>query len=191
MDADLRDAWRTLGLAPGTAMSEARRAWRRLAQAHHPDHGGRAGEFQRVQVAWERVRLASGETWADPGPKRDHGPADTGGAGNGRETREPDPEPAPVDDDLDLGSVFEVVDLVLDGVHVGAGHGTTARLVQFNDRVHVQVDLRSPWPGGADRCRILLRWKDDMAIYDRRVVSRAMVKEGLVWFAFSPAADAD
>jgi hypothetical protein len=55
-----RSAWTTLGLAPGASLVEVRRAFRQLALATHPDHGGDAERFREVQDAYERLlgRLA-------------------------------------------------------------------------------------------------------------------------------------
>jgi len=45
-----------LGIEPGVTLAEARRAYRRLALVTHPDRGGSAEDFRRVQEAWEEVR---------------------------------------------------------------------------------------------------------------------------------------
>ena len=49
-------AWSVLGLPPGASLAEVKRAFQRRALETHPDHGGAAEEFQRVQHAYEKLR---------------------------------------------------------------------------------------------------------------------------------------
>jgi hypothetical protein len=51
-----RDAYAVLGLAPGATRTDVKRAFRALAHATHPDHGGDAGAFRAVQAAYEGLR---------------------------------------------------------------------------------------------------------------------------------------
>ncbi len=53
--ADPRGYYRILGLEPGASMAAVRTAWRRLAYEHHPDRGGDAAHFQRLQEAYETL----------------------------------------------------------------------------------------------------------------------------------------
>lgn len=53
-----------LGVAPGASPEEIRAAWRRVARATHPDHGGDATAFAVAAAAYARL----GET-VDP-PQR-------------------------------------------------------------------------------------------------------------------------
>ena len=48
-------AWAQLGLAPGATLSELKRAYKRRALETHPDQGGEAEQFQRVQRAYEKL----------------------------------------------------------------------------------------------------------------------------------------
>lgn len=45
-----------LGIAPDATFEQAREAYQRLAMRHHPDRGGDAVEFRRVQAAYEALR---------------------------------------------------------------------------------------------------------------------------------------
>jgi hypothetical protein len=53
-------AWSVLGLAPGASLADVRRAFQRRALETHPDQGGEAEAFQKVQRAYEKLvdRLA-------------------------------------------------------------------------------------------------------------------------------------
>jgi hypothetical protein len=48
-------AWALLGLTPGATLAELKRAYRQHALATHPDQGGEAEQFQRVQRAYEKL----------------------------------------------------------------------------------------------------------------------------------------
>jgi hypothetical protein len=48
-------AWAALGLSPGAAPSEVKRAYRKRALETHPDQGGDAEAFQVVQRAYEKL----------------------------------------------------------------------------------------------------------------------------------------
>lgn len=106
---DLRQAFRTLGLAVGATIQEIRSAYRRLALETHPDrHPGvdwPDDEFKRVREAYEAAKdYAAGEPAAGGGGEdegRQEGPQG-GGGGRGREgaragpragPRHPDDEP--------------------------------------------------------------------------------------------------
>ena len=45
----------TLGVPPNAAPGAIRRAWARLAHAHHPDKGGTQGQMVRLNAAYERA----------------------------------------------------------------------------------------------------------------------------------------
>ncbi|NEM90114.1 J domain-containing protein [Galbitalea soli] len=47
--------YEVLGIAPTASDAEVRSAYRRRARETHPDTGGDAREFTRVQLAWERI----------------------------------------------------------------------------------------------------------------------------------------
>ncbi len=53
--ADPRGYYRILELEPGASMAAIHAAWRRLAYEHHPDRGGDAAHFQRLQEAYETL----------------------------------------------------------------------------------------------------------------------------------------
>lgn len=50
------DALHLLGLGPGADPTEVKRAYRRLAQHHHPDRGGSSETFHAIRQAYERLR---------------------------------------------------------------------------------------------------------------------------------------
>jgi hypothetical protein len=45
-----------LGLSEGATREQIRQAYRRRARETHPDMGGSAEEFRRVQTAWDALR---------------------------------------------------------------------------------------------------------------------------------------
>ncbi len=45
----------TLGLASNASKDDAKAAFRKLAQKHHPDRGGDEEEFKKVKGAWESI----------------------------------------------------------------------------------------------------------------------------------------
>lgn len=47
--------WQTLGLEPNATLTEIKRAYRLRALETHPDRGGTAEEFRKVQSAYERA----------------------------------------------------------------------------------------------------------------------------------------
>lgn len=47
--------WQILGLEPSATLSEIKRAYRVRALETHPDRGGTADEFRKVQSAYERA----------------------------------------------------------------------------------------------------------------------------------------
>lgn len=51
-DPRRREALRVLGLEPGATPQAIKRAYRRLAKAHHPDLGGRPEAFHRLEAAY-------------------------------------------------------------------------------------------------------------------------------------------
>ena len=48
-------AWSVLGLSPGASLVEVRRAFQRRALETHPDQGGEAEAFQKVQRAYQKL----------------------------------------------------------------------------------------------------------------------------------------
>ena len=48
-------AWGELGLAPGASLAELRRAFQRRSLETHPDQGGDAEAFHRVQLAYQKL----------------------------------------------------------------------------------------------------------------------------------------
>ena len=55
LDPDQAEALRTLGLAWGASRDAVKQAHRRLAKLHHPDLGGDASTFLRIQAAYRRL----------------------------------------------------------------------------------------------------------------------------------------
>lgn len=75
------DPHTVLGVPAGAAAAVVRRAYRRQVRRTHPDAGGSAADFRRVQRAWEALREAesspdttSGAPPAAPDRKRAAGP---------------------------------------------------------------------------------------------------------------------
>ena len=60
----MANAYETLGVPKGASEEEIKKAYRRLASAHHPDKGGDTGKFQEIQSAYE--------TLADPQKRQQH-----------------------------------------------------------------------------------------------------------------------
>lgn len=61
MAAPVGDPYAILGVSPGASDRELQAAYRRLAQAHHPDHNQGSAEsarrFEEIQEAYARVRI--------------------------------------------------------------------------------------------------------------------------------------
>jgi DnaJ-class molecular chaperone len=60
----MANAYETLGVPNGASNEEIKKAYRRLASAHHPDKGGDTGKFQEIQSAYE--------TLTDPVKRQQH-----------------------------------------------------------------------------------------------------------------------
>ena len=84
--ASLESARATLGIPSFASRDEARRAYRALARAFHPDKGGDVNRFREVRKAHERLEAAwnasaarhprdgsAADTVASPEAKRDDG----------------------------------------------------------------------------------------------------------------------
>lgn len=56
----METAHEILGVARGATEKEITAAYRRLAMLHHPDRGGDAGEFQKIQTAYETAKALVG-----------------------------------------------------------------------------------------------------------------------------------
>ena len=52
MKLNERQACQLLGLAAPTTLEAARKAYRKLARQHHPDHGGDEERFKQISVAY-------------------------------------------------------------------------------------------------------------------------------------------
>jgi len=73
--------YEVLGVPPQASDDDLRRAYRRLAREAHPDLGGSAGAFRRLQLAWEQVgtpearaRYDRGRPSSSGGTSSDDGP---------------------------------------------------------------------------------------------------------------------
>ena len=49
--------WAILGVAKGDLLADIKKAYRRLARQHHPDHGGDRAAFERIQVNIKTVTI--------------------------------------------------------------------------------------------------------------------------------------
>ena len=47
--------FQVLGLQPGVTREAAKARYRELVKQHHPDTGGDAEQFKRIQAAWEML----------------------------------------------------------------------------------------------------------------------------------------
>ncbi len=56
------DWWQVLGVPINATREQAREAYKILAKKHHPDVGGNAEYFRRVQNAWEECERLLNET---------------------------------------------------------------------------------------------------------------------------------
>jgi|GEM_PF-3573245 len=69
---DLRAAWRTLGLDHRATRQDVTRAYRHAVKRHHPDAGGDASAFGRVEAAYRRALGAARQDPAQARPPRQH-----------------------------------------------------------------------------------------------------------------------
>src|SRR5688572_21361700 len=87
-------AYEVLGLPRTAPAAEVRLAYRRLARRAHPDVGGTAEQFHRVQLAWEQIGSDSARAAYDAGltaaADAPH-PAWAAGTAPSRPTAEPSP----------------------------------------------------------------------------------------------------
>jgi len=60
----MANAYETLGVPKGASEDEIKKAYRKLASAHHPDKGGDTAKFQEIQSAYE--------TLSDPHKRAQH-----------------------------------------------------------------------------------------------------------------------
>jgi len=60
----MANAYETLGVPKGASDSDIKKAYRKLASAHHPDKGGDTAKFQEIQNAYE--------TLSDPVKRQQH-----------------------------------------------------------------------------------------------------------------------
>ena len=60
----MANAYETLGVPKGASDEEIKKAYRRLASAHHPDKGGDTARFQEIQSAYD--------TLSDPQKRQQH-----------------------------------------------------------------------------------------------------------------------
>lgn len=95
MPAHVPSHYEVLGVPVTASEAEIRRAYRRAARAHHPDHGGDVVEFRRVTLAYEvlsdpRARTAYDRSYFTSAPQREAPRAADGGdaasAATGRTT---------------------------------------------------------------------------------------------------------
>ena len=75
----LDDAYVELGVSPGASESEVKAAWRRLVSRWHPDRNASADAaalMQRINRAYDRIRLALVEPAGHPAPAATSGHVD-------------------------------------------------------------------------------------------------------------------
>jgi DnaJ domain len=101
MGAQARDPYETLGISPGVADEEVRKAYRRLVQKYHPDHNGGSEEserrFEEVQEAYAKIReLRQAPPRRSSAPPPPPPPRRRSGAG-----RTPPPPPPAFDPDIE------------------------------------------------------------------------------------------
>ncbi|GAB3187647.1 J domain-containing protein [Nesterenkonia suensis] len=78
------DLYGVLGVPPEADLKTIRSAYRRLARDSHPDRGGSAEEFHRIQAAWEVLRSTDARAAYDRA--RQHGRTPTDGSGDDVDT---------------------------------------------------------------------------------------------------------
>jgi molecular chaperone DnaJ len=84
------DAYAELGLSPGAREAEVKAAWRRLVSQWHPDRNRTAaalGRMQRINTAYEQIRLAGFEPDAPAANDAAASPAAPQSAASGRTLR--------------------------------------------------------------------------------------------------------
>lgn len=65
----MSDYYSTLGVNKDAQPEDIKRAYQRLAMRHHPDRGGNAAEFQKIQEAYDTLGDASRrQEYDNPGP---------------------------------------------------------------------------------------------------------------------------
>jgi curved DNA-binding protein CbpA len=81
--------YEVLGVGSSATDDELRRAYRRKLRQTHPDTGGRARDFQAVQLAWERVGTPGARAEYDRGHtvNSDHGTFEARASAPRRDTR--------------------------------------------------------------------------------------------------------
>ncbi len=57
--------YETLGVSQKASASEIKKAYRKLARTHHPDHGGDADEFAKIAAAYETLSDPDKRAWYD------------------------------------------------------------------------------------------------------------------------------
>jgi len=68
----MTDYYQTLGVAPGASPDEIKKAYRKLANQHHPDKGGDQAKFKEISVAYDT--LSDGQKRAEYDQMRMGGP---------------------------------------------------------------------------------------------------------------------
>ena len=53
----MREALDVLGLKRGASQDAIKKSYRRLVKQHHPDLGGSANEFRKINEAYQRLLL--------------------------------------------------------------------------------------------------------------------------------------
>ena len=143
MTARVPSHYEVLGVPVTASPDEVKRAYRRAARTHHPDHGGDAAEFHRIALAFEvlsdpRRRAAydsSYFTTSSQSPQREAPrPA---GAGTGQ--RNAAAEPAVYEPAFGAGSV----PLVPAEVAARAEHGQPRRRGLFGAEARIQRETRT------------------------------------------------
>ena len=66
----MADPYSTLGIPKSSSTDDARAAYRKLAQKHHPDKGGDEEKFKEVKAAFESIEAGWSEPVAAPPPPR-------------------------------------------------------------------------------------------------------------------------
>ena len=57
----MKKHYETLGLQPGATQEEIKKAYRKMAQKHHPDKGGDEAKFKEIKTAYEHLCNQQGE----------------------------------------------------------------------------------------------------------------------------------
>jgi hypothetical protein len=160
---DRNQAAKLLDVPVDASQNEVRKAFRRLAQATHPDRGGSAEDFLVIRRAYDILTSKippDRSPGVRPRSKQRSGP-------------------------IGFGSVFRISSLFLDGKKYG--FSALARVMAVDEELLVEVDLPAQWKDSSGRAVISLEEEEGSSVtWDREIISRSYGEKGLASFWISP-----